>query len=258
MEGFELIAHRGASRRAPENTIPALREAIACGVRSVEIDAQLSRDGIAVLFHDRRLRRKTGARGRVRDHDAAFLCALDIGAWFDAQGWSAAGPYSGTPLATLEDALAEAGPQLRYHIELKSDEPALSHAVAGCVERSGLGDCVALTSFSSAQLERAAEHAPQLPRWWLLRSAAWPLPTPGARAARQLGVQLERAAAARMTGVGAPAAAITPALVDAAHGLGLRIRAWGVRDRRDAKAVISSGADGMTTNWPEDALAELA
>ncbi len=250
MAEFEVIAHRGASRRAPENTLPALREAIELGVASVEIDAQLSRDGVAVLFHDRLLRHKTGAAGRVRDHPAAFLQTLDIGRWFDAQGWGAPRPHAGVSLATLRDALDECGDRLRFHIELKSGEPDLVDAVVRCVEKHGLVDRVALTSFSAKQLARAARLAPDLPRWWLLKGPLSP-----ALPARALGRRVARAAGMAVVGVGVPAAALSPTIVDEARGLGLRIRAWGVRDDGDVEKVIQSGADGLTADQPERALA---
>ena len=80
---FHVIAHRGASAEAPENTLPAFERALALGVVEVELDVQLSRDGVPVLFHDRTLDEKTPLRGPVRDHSAQELTRADVGSWFD-------------------------------------------------------------------------------------------------------------------------------------------------------------------------------
>ena len=70
---FRVIAHRGASAYAPENTLPAFERALELGASEVELDVQLSRDGALVLFHDRTLDGKTNLSGAVRDHTADAL-----------------------------------------------------------------------------------------------------------------------------------------------------------------------------------------
>lgn len=103
-----VIAHRGASAYAPENTLPAFRRALELGTEEVELDAQLSRDGVVVAFHDRSLERKTSGRGRVRDHEWEALRALEIGTWFDAAHPEASARYAGTRLASLAEIFAAA------------------------------------------------------------------------------------------------------------------------------------------------------
>ena len=78
-----LIGHRGVAAHAPENTLASLRKAAELGVRWVEFDVRLSRDGHPVLFHDEHLSRTTNGRGRVADHDLVELKRLDAGARFD-------------------------------------------------------------------------------------------------------------------------------------------------------------------------------
>src|ERR1051325_11493153 len=79
---FQIMAHRGMMRHAPENTAGALQRCIDRGVEWAEVDVRLTRDGHHVLFHDARLDRKTEATGSVRDHTLADLMALDAGARF--------------------------------------------------------------------------------------------------------------------------------------------------------------------------------
>ena len=80
--GFRLIAHRGASARAPKNTLAAFETAIAMGSEEVELDVRFSGDGEFVVFHGHELQRKTPLIGPVRHYDAEFLEQVDLAPWF--------------------------------------------------------------------------------------------------------------------------------------------------------------------------------
>ena len=80
---IQAIAHRGASRDCPENTLAAFDEALRQGCDGIEMDLQLSRDGVPVIYHDRTLTRAGGGRHRVVSRDLAELRTLDVGARFD-------------------------------------------------------------------------------------------------------------------------------------------------------------------------------
>lgn len=92
----DLIAHRGHAARYPENTLLALEAAVAAGARFVEVDVQLSADGVPVLFHDRGLRRVCGVRGAVHRRRIADLAVLSA---FEPRRFGQR--FAGTPLATL-------------------------------------------------------------------------------------------------------------------------------------------------------------
>jgi len=250
-----VIAHRGASAYAPENTLPAIARALAQGATEVELDVQLSRDGVAVLFHDATLDEKTGAAGRVAEHDVATLRTLDVGSWFDAAHPEVEERFAGTPLATLDAAFARFGDRPFYHLELKSSEPALVAEVVARVAEHGLAERVLLTSFQTEQLARARAFDPRLPRAWLLDRAE--LGEDAARTAARHAREIERAAAAGHRQVAVAAPELTRSLVRRAHALGLEIRAWKVRDLGDWRRVLDLGANGGTVDWPDRALAEL-
>lgn len=110
-----VIAHRGASAACPENTVPAFDAALADRCDAVELDVQLSADGIPVVFHDRTLRRLGLPRVRVRDRVLADLRRLDAGAWFDAG-------FRGQRLLTLEQVLRRYVRRTRLLVELKVRE----------------------------------------------------------------------------------------------------------------------------------------
>src|SRR5438552_14084444 len=93
---FQVMAHRGASGQAPENTRPALQRAIEDGFEWAEIDLQLTRDGKHVLYHDSKLDSKTNGTGRVADYSLADLKQLDAGSKFAPR-------YAGERLLTLQE-----------------------------------------------------------------------------------------------------------------------------------------------------------
>jgi glycerophosphoryl diester phosphodiesterase len=156
-----VVAHRGASAVAPENTLAALESAIAAGAPMVEVDVQLTSDGEVVLFHDRTLGRTTTGRGRTHRITYTELSKLDAGTWFDAT-------YRGQRVPLLEDAL---GLLRRHHtyasIEIKppaddrSDLRQWLQPIADVVERSGMTEHVLFTSFHHRLLVELRELLPR-------------------------------------------------------------------------------------------------
>jgi glycerophosphoryl diester phosphodiesterase len=96
---LEIIAHRGFSAIAPENTLAAFELAIARGANSIEFDIQLSADSVPVIFHDATLERITGVSGKVREKNLSQLQTLDTGKWFSPE-------FLGQTIPTLEVALS--------------------------------------------------------------------------------------------------------------------------------------------------------
>jgi glycerophosphoryl diester phosphodiesterase len=124
-----LIAHRGYSSEAPENTVAAFDLALARGILHIELDVQLSCDNVPVIFHDETLERTTTGCGRIRDHTFRQLKSLDAGSWFSPS-------YAGQQIPCLEEIL------YRYrsaalHIELKSEEPELPAIVSSMLITTG-------------------------------------------------------------------------------------------------------------------------
>src|ERR1039457_1736716 len=91
-----IIAHRGASGHAPENTMAAFERAVALGAQFIETDLHLTRDARFVAIHDKTLERTTNGKGAVRDFTLAELRELDAGMWFDRQ-------FMGQRIPTLEE-----------------------------------------------------------------------------------------------------------------------------------------------------------
>jgi glycerophosphoryl diester phosphodiesterase len=112
----KVAHHRGASRYAPENTLPAYEKAIRLGADLVEFDIRTSRDGLPFLLHDGRLDRTTNARGPIRELGAAEIARLDAGAWFGR-------PFLDTPIPPLDDFLKTIGSRVELYVDAKDISP---------------------------------------------------------------------------------------------------------------------------------------
>ncbi|ASA20637.1 glycerophosphodiester phosphodiesterase [Paenibacillus donghaensis] len=153
------VAHRGFSGKAPENTLAAVRMAIALPyVRWMEIDVQLSRDGVPVVIHDFSLDRTTNGHGKVKNMDWEQIRRLDAGSW---KGRA----FRGERVPSLDEVLSLASGRLRLNIELKTWGdlyPGLEQAVIELVNSKGMRDEVVLTSFDTTSLERVKEIDPRI------------------------------------------------------------------------------------------------
>ncbi len=227
------IAHRGAGKLAPENTLAAFRLGAAHGYRMFECDAKLSADGVAFLLHDATLERTSNGRGVAGEQPWAALSRLDAGRWHSRA-------HAGESLPTLE-ALA------RYclanghalNIEIKptpGTERATGEAVAAEAERLWSGEAVPplLTSFKTEALEGARASAPQLPRGLLLDTlrSGW----------------LEEATALGCVAVVCHYALWDAAQVAAVHAAGMRCLSYTVNDESVAAHLLALGTDGIITD----------
>lgn len=160
-----LIAHRCGGALAPENTLAGLHVAARLGVRAVEFDAMLSRDGVPILIHDDTLARTTNGRGDVAAHTLAELQALDAGAHHHPA-------FAGESLPTLAAALQlcqQLG--LAVNLEIKpfpGAEAETGRVVAALARQYVPSAGLLLSSFSSSALLAAYQQAPELPRALLL------------------------------------------------------------------------------------------
>ncbi|HEX9614923.1 MAG TPA: glycerophosphodiester phosphodiesterase family protein [Bacteroidota bacterium] len=110
-----IIAHRGISAKAPENTLAAFRPAVEHpGIAMIELDVRISRDGIPVVIHDRTLQRTSTGNGAVRNYSVDELKSFDAGSWFHRS-------FAGERIPTLREVLTLARNKCWVNIELKGD-----------------------------------------------------------------------------------------------------------------------------------------
>lgn len=246
---FLIIAHRGAPNHAPENTLAAFDRALALGFNHVELDAQLSADGVPVVFHDETLDRTTDGAGPLAARTLAELKRLDAGAWYGAV-------FRGERIPTLEEVLVRYRGKAYLHLELKSEEAKLPSVVAELLVRTGwpiteaqgTGDGwpdtgVTITSFHKAQLERMRPLLPKVSLAWLVAAL-----TPGV---------LEEAKAAGFQMACPRADSVGKQDVEQAIARGLRVRAWGLRDTAQLARLVQCGVEGTTCDWPDRAREHL-
>jgi glycerophosphoryl diester phosphodiesterase len=161
-----IIAHRGSSAFAPENTLAAFRRAIAEGADGVEFDVRLTSDGIPVVFHDASLRRTALGKGKIIERSYNELKQMDVGSWFNQKHPNRArSEYSKETMPTLAKALADlhAFNGLIY-IEMKckkKDYAPLVRAVVEQIKRSEKLSQMVLKSFTLEAVLRTRELLPQ-------------------------------------------------------------------------------------------------
>lgn len=240
---FTLIAHRGFSSGAPENTFAAFDLAVESGFLHFEFDVQLTADGVPVVIHDDTVDRTTNGTGAVASLTLAHLQALDAGAKFQA----ATGAHFGAqPVPTLEALFARYGGKAHLHLELKSHEHELAAKVAALVKEqpwsASAGAAMpavpglTITSFDLAQVARSRRLLPHLQHGWLVHE----IDEGDLAIARDL----------RLTQFDLFAGAMSPDVVRAVREARFDIRAWGVRTLEDLDRVVQSGASGCTVDWP--------
>ena len=227
------IAHRGAGKLAPENTLAAFRLGAQHGYRMFECDAKLSADGVPFLLHDSTLERTTSGHGTAGEQPWSALARLDAGSWH-SRG------YAGEPIPTLENlarwCLAN---RLLLDIEIKPTpgvEERTGEVVAALAARLWQATPVPplLTSFRPEALLGALKAAPQLPRGLLL-DTLWD----GCFGyAEQL----------RCGAIVCNHALWDAALVAKVQGMGLRALSYTVNDEWAAERLIALGTDGIVTD----------
>jgi glycerophosphoryl diester phosphodiesterase len=225
-----VIAHRGASTSAPENTLAAFDLARRQGADGVELDVQTTRDGCAVVAHDRTLRRTTGDRRRVDAVALEELATLDCGSWFDAG-------FSGERIPPLDEALDRLRGMRIVNIEMKGSSPDLVDAVIAAVRATATESSVLLSSFDHRLVLAALHKAPRIARATLVHPLDRGEPSRAARAVGAAAIVLSRRQLRRER------------IADARrHGLGVIV--YTVDLRADIARCLAAGVDGIITNDP--------
>lgn len=162
-DGFIVIAHRGASAYAPENTHSAFKMAIDMQAEMMELDVSITKDGVPVVIHDVTVDRTTSAKGEVGDFTLAELKKLETGAWFGEE-------FRGEPFPTLEEALEYTKDRIAVNIEIKT-EAVTDVAEGGVVDKSiqlvknaGVEHQIIFSSFDYRVMEHLEKLAPELPK----------------------------------------------------------------------------------------------
>jgi glycerophosphoryl diester phosphodiesterase len=225
----EITAHRAGALRAPENTVAAIRQAIADGADWAEIDVQRTADDVLVVLHDVDLARIGGGNRRVDEVTLAEIQTLDVGKLFGPQ-------FDGEQVPTFDAILAAAGDTLRLNVELKphgaDDAGPLTERTVAAIQRAGLVErCrICSQSYESLQLSRRLE--PRMEVGFIAAVAVGDL--------AQLDVDFLMVSADRAQ----------RALVDRAAARNIAVHAWTVNDAALVAPLVDQGVANIITDDP--------
>lgn len=230
-----LIAHRGESREAPENTLAAINLAWTRGALAVEIDVRMTADGAMVVSHDPDTRRIRGPRHPIAKQTLAELRSLDAGAWKHRR-------WAGERMPLLREALATVPPRGRLFVEMK-EGPATVPPTVKDVQSAWLSPRqVLVMSFVPETVAAAARALPENEVVLLLRARDYT-----ARGAWKRVLAKARDLGAR--GVNAECHhALDAAKIAAAHDAGFTVYTWTVNRVATARRLATAGIDGITTD----------
>jgi glycerophosphoryl diester phosphodiesterase len=253
------IGHRGASGYAPEHTIPAYDLALEMGADYIEIDLQMTKDGVLVAMHDDTLDRTADApegvpkrfcSGPVIKRTLEQIKMCDAGSWFnEAYPQYASEEYVGLQIPTLEEIFQRYGTSVNYYIETKNPEaaPGMEEELLRLMEEYNLIEPAAqdwqvlIQSFSAESLMKIHGMNSSLPLIQLYSS------TETSESIQASLVQVSTYA----VGIGPSMTDVDAALVEAAHALCLDVHPYTVNETADMQAMIDLGVDGMFTNFPD-------
>ena len=239
-----IVAHRGSSGRAPENTLLAMRLAIReDGAGGLELDLQRTADGTVIVLHDETVDRTTDGSGRSDALDLTVLRELDAGARFGSGQFAG----QGLMIPTLREVLEEF-PGIWLSLDLKRGDPVTERETVALLREFDRTQDVVLSAESSPAARRVARLAPEIPRFvhrdgvqsFFMRHrirffAGWNAPGQSLQIPVRHGrhdLSGER-------------------LIRDAHRQGLRVLYWTVNDPVEAALLFARGADGIITDWPD-------
>lgn len=234
-----IVAHRGESFDAPENTMAAINLAWERGAEVVEIDVHLSRDKKIVVIHDYNTKRLAGVNKKVKDQSVEELKKLDAGSWKDIQ-------WKGEQIPTLKEVMDSGPDEKKIVIEIKSDSGIIPY-LKNEIEQSELSnDQIELIGFNLKTMALAKQEFPDHKVLWLLDlDYVWinRVFKPSIKKA------IVKAKKYNLDGLNVWAGTmLTKKMIDEIHDNNLLVYCWTVNDIQKAKNLISWGMDAITTD----------
>ncbi len=226
-----IIAHRGASHDAPENTLASLNLAWEHGAEAAEVDVHLSKDNHIMVIHDADTKRTTGVKMEVRESLSSELRTLDASHGMEA--------FRGEKIPYLEEVLETLPGDRFLFIEVKTDTVILPFLVR-LLEGHPARTQAAVISFDFDVCAKMKKEIPSIPVYWLHYTLS------GAYKSRWI----ERALEAGLDGLNFRHKGISRDYIEAVQRAGMKMYAWTVDDPEEAARLIECGIDGITSNRP--------
>jgi glycerophosphoryl diester phosphodiesterase len=225
----DITGHRGTKVGAPENTLSAVRHAIAEGADFAEIDVQTTADGIVVLFHDDDFMRVASLNHRLRAINYSELKDIDVGSWFAPE-------FSNERIPTLQEIIDLARGRIKLNIELKYTwpDPTLTEKVIKIIRQNEFSsDCV-VSSLNFSAVTEVKQSFPELTVGFIVFKATGDL--------------------SRMEAdfLSISAASATTRLVRQLHRNGRAVHVWTVNDFNNVISMVERGVDNIITDYPQN------
>jgi glycerophosphoryl diester phosphodiesterase len=259
-----VVAHRGSSAEHAEHTLTAYERAVADGADALECDVRMTRDGVLVCVHDRRVDRTSDGRGSVSALELSDLHQLDFSSWKSRQhdplleaSWQEV-DHEGGRVLTLERLLQlvlDQDRRVELHVETKHPTRyggLVEKALVELLERYGLArpltrsvSQVTVMSFAATSLRRLTVMAPMLPTVFLMQHVP---------------LRFRDGTLPPQCSIAGPSLEILrrhPRYVERVHDKGNRVHVWTVDEREDIDFVLELGVDAVITNRPRRALRHL-
>jgi glycerophosphoryl diester phosphodiesterase len=227
-----VIAHRGASGHAPENTFAAFQRAVELGGTFIETDLHVTRDGRFVAIHDDTVERTTNGSGDVRNFTLDELREVDAGMWFDRT-------FMGERIPTLEEVLEFSREHdVVFYLELKYAAVwGMDHALVAALQKAQSAPRTIVISFDPATLTPLRRLDPSIMTGLLVEDAKPDcIQSAIDLGARQLCPKVS---------------SVTPELVEKAHRSDLQVVTWTANTLADMRAMMAAGVDGIMTDFPD-------
>ena len=224
----EITAHRGSSRTAPENTIPAIEAAVEEMADSVEIDVQMTADGVVVLGHDASLKRVAGVNRSIASMTFEELEKLDVGSWFSSE-------YAGTRIPSLSEVLELCSQKISLNIEIKyvGKNSELPEKTAEMVREYGMENKCVITTTNLSYLKRVKEALPEIRTGYIISAAYGNFYS-----------------SEDVDFISIRSGFVTSALMQNAHEQGKAVYAWTVNTKSELERLTLLGVDGIITDRP--------
>lgn len=236
-----ITGHRGAAGLAPENTMPAIKEALKYKADRIEVDVRQTRDGILVLMHDSTVDRTTDGSGLVAARSLKELQELDAGEWFSAA-------YSGTKIPKLEEVIKTVRGNSELLIEIKEGNwryPGIEKSVVDLINKYELKDSIIVQSFYDDVLFRIHEIDPDI-RLHKLFIADTPLFHYDADGFRF--VKFDRYEIVEEFSIMHHFA--SNRFLKKAKSMGKRVNVWTIRSEDKGRKYIKMNVNGLITDYP--------
>jgi glycerophosphoryl diester phosphodiesterase len=242
-----VIAHQGGEGIWPSNTMYAFERAVKMGVDMLDLDVNMTQDGVLVVVHDDSVDRTTDGKGKIKNLTLEQIQALDAG-WYWPQESRPTDPHpfrgQSIRIPTLEEVF-KAFPQMPMTIEIKQDEPSLAKPFCEMLRRYDMTDKVIIPSFIERAILDFRAACPEV-MTAMTESEVRNLIFLGDLVGRA-----PQAKALQVPTTAGPIQVVTPGFVSFATARGLVVQPWTINDATEMRALIGMGVHGINTDRPD-------